>query len=191
MKILIFNFLILSLIISSCTLQKENIKKNTPQVFYYGSLYDIENIGKLKFYTKHTPKDILHIKKDSESSYIKVYYTNKGVLIKAEEFKGSKTLPSKIYWVNENNINYKIRHHQKELYIDCNLTYKKQDVFRIKTTICSDGTKEVLTTKPDRIFISYFKYDKNKNIVKKEISTKKGIEMYENEKLIEIRNEIE
>jgi len=189
MKVL--NLLLLSLLISSCTLQKENIKKNTLQVLYYGSLYDIENIGKLKFYTKYSIKDVLHIKKDSESSHIKVYYTNKGDLVRAEKFQGDKAFPDKIFFINENNINYKIRKHHKKSYIDCNLTYEKKNTFRIKTTTCSDGTKEVLTTEPDRIFISYFKYNKRGNIVKKEISTKRGIEIYKNGKLIEIRNEIE
>lgn len=184
-------FFLIALIVSGCTTQKENLDKHALQVIYYGSLYDIENVGNLKFYTRYSIKDILHIKKDSESSYIKAYYANKKKLVKAEKFQGNQKMPSKIFFINENNINYKTKYRKKELYIDCDLVYKKKNTFKIKTTTCSDGTKEVLTTKSGRIFISYFKYDKIGNIVKKEISTKRGIEMYENEKLIEIRNEIE
>jgi len=189
MKLILILFL--SFIFSSCTLQNQNIKKNNVRVVYYGSLYDIENIGSLKFYTKYSLKNILHIRKDPESSYVKVYYSNNGILIKAEEFQGNNLLPSKTFFINKNNINYKIRRYQGKLYIDCNLTYQKKGIRRIKTIMCSDGTKEILTTETNRIFISYFKYDKNGHVIKKEISTKRGIEMYQNGKLIEIRNEID
>ena len=178
--------ILLIVLLSGCSfavLEKDKIN-------YYAYVHDADNTGILILEYLRTSQEIEKIKKDNESTYYKVFYINNKIK-KIEKFKGCKSLPSKIYWINDNNINYKIRRYQKELYIDCNLTYKKQDTFRIKTTLCSDGTKEVLTTKPDRIFISYFKYDKNKNIIKKEIATKKGIEMYENEKLIEIRNEIE
>ena len=189
MKILILLFV--SFVISSCTLQKENIKKPIFQISYYGSLYDIENTGKLKFYTKYSLKNLVQVKKDFEASYIKAYYRDKNTLVKAEKYTGSNKLPNEIYFINKNNINYKTKRRQKASYIDCNLTYKMKDSFRVKITNCDDGTKEILTTKIGRIFISYFKYNKKGNIIKKEIATKKGIEIYENGKLLEIRNEIE
>lgn len=179
----------LTLIFTSCALQKNNLKKDTLKVIYYGDLYDIQNIGKLKFYTKYSLQDLVHIKQDSEATYIKAYYTPIGNLLKAEKFEGDKRLPSKIYWINKNNINYKTRYYKNNTYVDCNLTYAKDDNFRIKTTICNDGMKEVLTTKINRVFVSDFKYNKSGNIIKKEISTKKGIEIWKNGKLIEITNE--
>jgi hypothetical protein len=165
-----------------------NVGKN--KINYYAFVHDADNTGILNLEYLRSYQEIRKIKKDNESTHYKVFYINNEIK-RIEKFQGDKTLPNKTFFINENNINYRIRYHQEKSYIDCNLTYKKKDTFRIKTTTCSDGIKEVLTTKPDRIFISYLKYDKSKNIVKKEISTKEGIEMYENGKLIEIRNEIE
>lgn len=182
---------ILMLTIFGCSSSSLISNNSKNKISFYGSLFDKGNNGLLLLSTKHSEKDILNIKKDPESSYLKVFYRNNNHIQKIEKYTGNQIKPNTIYFINNNNINDKISYLKKNERLNCFLTYKNKNTLNIKTTLCSDGTKQILITKLHKYFISKLKYNKNGKLIEKEISTKRGIEHYKNNKLIEIKNEID
>jgi len=162
-------------------------KEVTSSVSYYRDVIEENNTGILKLI--YPIPNIKNIEKQKILFYAKAYYKH-GFLYKIEKYKTNKKIPTEVFFINNNNINYKIYKNRKIL-ISCDLSYITNAI-TTKTIICSDGTRQIIKMDKSHL-ISDIKYNKVGTLIKKSIFTKGDIETFErkNGKMIKIDDEVE
>jgi len=159
-------------------------KDFTNKVHYYSDVIEKGNTGVLKLI--YPIKNIEYSKK---LTYVKAYY-RQGYLYKIEKYKKNIKIPRKIFFINKDNINYRVKYNYKNKDITCDLTYVRNMV-TTKNIICSDGTSQIIKMTKLHL-ISDIKYNKIGVPIKKSIFINGDIETFEyiKGKMVKIKDEV-
>jgi len=192
-------FLLSLFILSSCS--NSNLTTSSQRVKYFADMINRANIGDVLLESPIMLWEINDMKKDKEKkTYYKSFFVKDSsfyTIKKIEKYNTDIEKPIAIFWFDKNSINYKVKYYKNNTYISCTKKYSKTGKFNIQEILCSDKTKKFITYKQrtKHIYadsgavyqeqaypVSEVSYNKDKEIIKKVLYTKKGIQTYENNK---------